>query len=715
MIVSTCKNFDATQSKSWNNGKVAHGWAPIEVDWDLHSLVELFTNNATSGNTWSNGHKTNDSWVSTEHIMLDFDNGKPFGEVMLTMDSLQINYFAFTSINHQKVKLLPSGTKQEATDRFRVVIPLQYGIYNKKDIEIIKKWFMNYFDNNIDATCFDCSRYFYKGTDVLTKFVNSEDDFDYQFIIADHAEKKIEAIKANGDNPQKDFTHKISLDDLVETEAHNMLRIGNITEKTAIICPICGHSPDRGTPGAVNAFVDITKSGVPMIFCSSCKSRADGQNGSGIYYLNSDEAFIIQSEKQGATVFIDTITSVFLGASFERGLDEFQVRPLTSQIFLKQFCMRHNLPLPKVFPDARYELDFSNNNIIDFKNGIVNKYIAPEILKNNTIEKVRVDMPYTIGKLLRHVCGDSEEFEKCFINEMSDLIQTRKKRIVAFLFQGTQGTGKGIFFNDVLRQIIGTRFCMETSMDAFGKEFNGFLEDNVLLMLNEISGDFGGMNKGTIQEKVKIAITDMNPAIEGKGANRKTGRNHCSILGATNIRNALTIPKDDRRWNIAPRQEKKIVNEPWFINYYDFKNAISAELADFVKYLYAYDVDLRTIGLVIENDAKKAMQSLSRTNSEDFFEMLQAGDMRGIVDFITDESNLNPDTVDNFIKSKVDGEFPTRDLHKIYGAFMGGTKTNIQGFSKLCGAHGLGKARKRKDGVQQIFSIFIDTGEVPEW
>ena len=91
----------------------------------------------------------------------------------------------------------------------------------------------------------------------------------------------------------------------------------------------------------------------------------------------------------------------------------------------------------------------------------------------------------------------------------------------------------------------------------------------MLGLVNEVSGNFSGSeSKGLATiEKMKIAITDEHIQIEGKNKDRFNGKNVCSFLFATNRRDAITLSDNDRRFNVAPRQEVKLHDTPWWPGY----------------------------------------------------------------------------------------------------------------------------------------------------
>ena len=75
MKINICKNYNANESKGYNNDKVAYGWQLTEVEQTIDAIVELTTKHGISCNQYKGSHKISDDWVATHAIMLDFDDG----------------------------------------------------------------------------------------------------------------------------------------------------------------------------------------------------------------------------------------------------------------------------------------------------------------------------------------------------------------------------------------------------------------------------------------------------------------------------------------------------------------------------------------------------------------------------------------------------------------------------------------------------------------
>ena len=542
----------------------------------------------------------------------------------------------------------------------------------------------------------EMARYFAHGTTAIWKFADKSKCLDWT------------KLKDLYDKEKYDSDHQLRLGDIIIDHNGDEVTFKDLKPDTSIFCPVCGEDEHRSNTGQHNAVKLIKSNGLPFIHCSSCKSRNMGYKRKGNYYLHSNDGYEIKSKENNAIVFIDTLKCKFLSGCEENGMDDFVIRDISNEYHARQFCESHELPIPKHFMRARYELLFDRNDRTNFEEGYVNKYAPSKYLSNPIPESYSPEMPKYIGKIIDHVLGFDKEITKRFINDMADFIQTRKKRRTAFLFQGTEGTGKGFLFTVVFNNIFGSDYCSQTDMHAFKGQFNSFLESNVYVLVNEISGNFSSHNENmSTIEKIKIAITDEVIQIEGKGKDRYNGKNNCSFVFASNRDNALVIPIDDRRFNVAPKQEEKIHETEWWLCDDTMEKMVLSELQGFVWYLKSYSVDKSIVNRVIDNEAKRILQTLSMSNADLFFNALKTGDYDWFLEnFIEDNWNININkakAVRNALGTPDSNGYviiKSGDLCVLYN-HMNSKSLTPQGFGKLATAK-LGEAKPHRSGKKVI-------------
>jgi hypothetical protein len=645
--------------------------------------------------------------------MLDFDDGTMTLKRLLDeQKSWGFDSYVYSSQNHQKAK------KGKTCDRLRVLIPLSEPITDAKDLKAVEMYWVEKYPE-LDKSFMGKARYFAHGTTVVSSFRNSQGPFNWKAIpnLEQYQEKAKRTISKWS---AKSTEQLLVLSDKVFDMHKREWELRDVPPDQSIYCPFCGLGDDRNGDEH-NAVIKINEDGLPFLFCQSCKSRKKGNDG--VYNFEKVDGYLYRIALNDVVLFIDTLKSKYLGGCLEKGLDEFVIRDLGSKEMVTQFCKFHGIPSPEVYPRARYELVFDSDLRYDFDAGYVNKYTVTEYLKTAPPAKHVAKLPTYIGKLIDHIMAHDQDITDRFYNDFAWFVQNRKKLITAYLIQGVEGTGKGFFFTKVLQPIFGKRFCSQTDQDAFGTQFNSFLTDNVLVLVNEISGNFSssaGKNLSTI-EKMKIAITDESIQIEGKNKDRENGKNGCSFLFATNRRHAITLSENDRRFNVAPRQEKRVDKSSWWPGFKPLEALIEGELQEFVWYLKQYVVDEALIGKTVENEPKRVLQLMSQSNADIFFEKVKAGDISWLWENINKPTRYGSDDeyrrIENILRGLSGSDkISTQDLCDLYNNVNRGSGKPLEkvGFGRLAAGH-LGKSKQvRINGLNvQGFDIKWETYEDP--
>lgn len=606
--ISVCDVYDPKLRKEDNNSRVSNGWSLTEFEWTEPSVRELTTLRGVSCNEYPSGHRGKDDWVATHALMLDFDEGTPSQhELLAQQETWDHDSYVYSSQNHQKAK------NSAICDRLRVLIPLSQPIMLEQDRKAVEAYFCDRYPT-LDRTFMGRHAYFAHGTTAVSSFRNSQGPLDWTQIpnITEYRDK---VVISNWKVKEDQVVH---LGDTVLDHKKQVLHIEEVIPGAQIFCPFCGQSDERGGDSH-NAVIKINENNLPFLFCSSCKSRGNGHDG--VYNFDDIDGFVYRVNLDDKLIFIDTLKSKYMGGCEEPGRDGFVCRELSGKEHVQQFCRAHKVPFPDVFPRARFELVFESDKRADFSQGFVNIYDAPILLRKVVPPGWVINRPNYIHLLIDHVMAHDADIIDRFYNNLAWFVQTRQKMITSFLMQGVEGTGKGFLFTKILQKIFGESFASQADQDAFGGQFNSFLTNNVLVLINEVSGNFtssAGKNLSTI-EKMKMAITDESIQIEGKNKDRYNGKNVCSFLFATNRRDGITLSDNDRRFNVAPRQEVRVDATAWWPGFDKLVELVGTELQDFVWYLKTYPADATLIGKVIEN-------------AELFFDAVKAGDVKWILE-----------------------------------------------------------------------------------
>ena len=286
---------------------------------------------------------------------------------------------------------------------------------------------------------------------------------------------------------------------------------------------------------------------------------------------------------------------------------------------LKHFLVNNGCPPPPKWTveDWRIVFDPTNDLQIDDTNRTVNTFRRTEYMVN-AIFGGRIGP--LINKVLDSICVD-EQTKTHFLNWLAYIFQTRKKTGTAWIFQGTQGTGKGVLFHKVLRPLLGLPFTHEITMERMADDFVDFMDENILLVIDEANA---GDNRESrrIMNRLKSFITEpeINARIMHKGHSMHT--NFSNIILYSNSHLIVPLETGDRRFNVAPRQEKQLQ-----MTHREVNVEIEKELSDFANFLHSYEVDVEAVNTVIDSEARQHMIQLAKTTPQVFFEAFLTGDL----------------------------------------------------------------------------------------
>lgn len=487
---------------------------------------------------------------------------------------------------------------------------------------------------------------------------------------------------------------QFTLDTELKTIDGKIIKVRDVKGKIIIFCPFCDPK-ERGNPDSHNASIELNPTGEPSIYCASCESRGNGISGSGVYTLDNNEAFLVQSKAMEVPVFRDILSDKYFIGDTSKRTGVFEYHSIAKQNIPNALKSR-DMAIPDKYPEVEFDYDFANRIRYDMDKGFVNRYVAPDLLLAEPNKKnVFVVPPYT-KKVMQHIVGNSQEVYESLINHLAHMVQTGNKLRVAFLFQGVAGTGKGIWFNHSLAQIFGRLYCTQIQHGSFIKEFNSFLEHNYCLLVDEVEADF--TNKGDKLARVlKQVIGDRHIAVESKGVDIKNGKINANLFFATNKRNGLTLEPTDRRFIIGNWQNENAYEREWWPGDDEMKNKLIEEVPQFVGYLKCHKVDEKTLNRVVKNEARQVLIDLSKTNTTMFFDSVRNQDWDWLKENLVPFQVINTWDVDKYhyyealkivIEQSLDDKIHRDDLRILYNNIFQKNK-NANMFTRMCNLNGI--------------------------
>lgn len=290
---------------------------------------------------------------------------------------------------------------------------------------------------------------------------------------------------------------------------------------------------------------------------------------------------------------------------------------------IKELFQQHCQPPPEMIPSVDFVFDPANDSLYDFDESFINRYMPSRYLKD---ARVREDamIPPTIARLINHTLGDDADVVEHFLNWLAVIFRDRIRTQTAWILQGTTGTGKGLLFSQVLRPLIGEDYCRIVNLSNLDEQFNSFVDKTLLLFVDEVDTDqVKAMAK--LVARLKTWITEPRLPLRAMRQDLREVPNHLNIILSSNQPNSMRIEPNDRRFNVCPRQEQKLLAATESGD--AIVSQIQSELQSFADYLLSRNADPARARRTLENRPKQLLQHLTQTAMEEVAEAFRRGDL----------------------------------------------------------------------------------------
>lgn len=259
-----------------------------------------------------------------------------------------------------------------------------------------------------------------------------------------------------------------------------------------------------------------------------------------------------------------------------------------------------------------------------------------EINYDNCTEKLKAMAPAT-AYLLNHVFAGAQGEIRHFLNWIAAAINSKEKLGTTWLLQGTQGTGKGIMWEMLIVPLFGESNIKKMTVSELEDKFDANLGHKTMILVDEFRhSDAVGSKK--LENKLKLMATEASYSLRGMHVEYKEVANSFQMIFFSNNNDAVRIQANDRRWNIAPRQETplwaaldKTDKQAAFRRIQNMRDKIAEERGKFANFLRSFQFDMAMARIALDNPAKRLMTMASRTKAEDFAAALEEGDFEFFV------------------------------------------------------------------------------------
>ncbi|PNV82251.1 MAG: hypothetical protein C0627_11080 [Sulfurimonas sp.] len=258
----------------------------------------------------------------------------------------------------------------------------------------------------------------------------------------------------------------------------------------------------------------------------------------------------------------------------------------------------------KFDPQANEEFIEAENGLYELNIFIPTPYMLQECSLNYTVQ----DFP-AIYALSSHLCNYDPIRVEWMLNREAYFMQGLKKSKIALVLRGSQGSGKGIYFNEVISPIFGyTKTINDKSLST--SYLGGIVENTLYFNLDEIS--VKKSQSESSKNFLKSFITNDTVTAEKKFKTLDKETNiYGQVLITSNEQYPVEIEPSDRRFTVSNTGEA--LSKINFLGYgraEELIKAIKSELPAFTCYLKQRYVDEQKANTALWTPEKQELISM---------------------------------------------------------------------------------------------------------
>lgn len=338
--------------------------------------------------------------------------------------------------------------------------------------------------------------------------------------------------------------------------------------------------------------------------------------------------------------FRDFKTSNYFNGFYDTNTDKLELAMAKSESQLRQFMKQHGQTLGDFIPDWDLVWNPHNPNVVDPTKNELNTYRPSDFFLIARLPHV-VSVPPTISKVIDHVLGHDQSTIDHFLNWLACIVQYQTRTGTAWVWQGTQGTGKGVLFHQIITPLLGEVNVVSKRMEELESEFTGYMENKFVVFIDEIEAG-KSLYHSKVTAKLKNLIVEPTISIRRMYTPAYMAPNFASMIFASNKPASVEIAPDDRRFNVGPYQ-----TQPIQLTATEVDVDIPKELEEFFAYLKQYKADPDRARKPLISAARSTLIDISRTAIDTVSDALLSGNLEFFWEHLTTTKNASSNPIVN--------------------------------------------------------------------
>lgn len=337
--------------------------------------------------------------------------------------------------------------------------------------------------------------------------------------------------------------------------------------------------------------------------------------------------------------FLDKRTSSYYRGTYDAANDVLDLNQAKTETQVRHFAKQYGVPLGDFIPE--WELVFNPHHTgvrVDPNTKVLNLY-EPTKYQKTKIKKTLV-VPPTIKKIIWHALGDNQQVYDHFLNWLACIFQFKTRTLTAWVLHGTEGTGKGLLMNKIIRPLLGTSQTASRHMEELNEPYNHYMANCFVLFIDEIEAKALNNERG-VAAKLRNWITEPSIGIRAMYAGSTEAENHNNIIMASNKPEPVVLTSQDRRYNIAVYQPVRLVLTQKELD------RIDVELQSFHDFMMSYKADRHLASTLVDTEDRRTMISISETSIDVAVTRLLSGDIEFFIDQLPSDDTYKRNPLKN--------------------------------------------------------------------
>lgn len=322
-------------------------------------------------------------------------------------------------------------------------------------------------------------------------------------------------------------------------------------------------------------------------------------------------AYLPDPQQPVLLAYRDRKTGVYYHGTYDPNTNDLKYDQAKNEKQVRDFCMQYGMPMGDFIPI--WDMVFEPNNKaprVDVENRTINLFSDTEYMLNVGKKQPKA-VPPTIMKIMSHMVAHDTATITHLLNWLAYIVQRRERPKTAWVWYGTEGTGKGMFASKVLRPIFGLNQTSMRPGSILASEFNAYMRNQLIVFFDE--AHVAEMKDSeAIHAKMRNWITEPTISIRAMRENSVETTNYAAIVVMSNKPNVILLQKKDRRWNVAPFQETKLE-----LTDEEIDKKLPSELQAFHDYLAFYPLDEAAARTPLITEDRDRLISTTTSSADD--------------------------------------------------------------------------------------------------